>query len=144
MVRRWIPRLVFVGVLAAQLFFLVRAPHDPHKHFAWRPFNESDEWRAEVVRVTVAGARVPVEEPWAGYTWSELVQVRGLAVPRPWKHAASGARSVRVFLGEALDWVAAHTPNDRETLYYEARFEWKHNRRGPFSATLRSRERDVR
>ncbi len=135
-------RLAFLLVVALQLYFLARGTDDPHKHFAWRPFNESDTWSADVVRVTRDGRRVPIEEPWSGYVWSELVRQRGLGVPRGWRHASSGAASTRAFLQEALDWVATHTPDDHETHYLEAEFHYTRNRRGPYSVMLRSVERE--
>ena len=45
-------------------------------------FPESSTWRADVVRVTADGRRVPVEQPWSGYRWDELVPDRGLQLPR--------------------------------------------------------------
>ncbi|MCB9600486.1 MAG: hypothetical protein H6721_27560 [Sandaracinus sp.] len=141
--RRLLPRLFFAVVVVAQVYFVARGTGDPHKHFAWRPFNESDTWSADIVRVTRDGRRVPIEEPWAGYVWGELVRQRGLGVPRGWRHASSGAASTRAFLQEALDWVATHTPNDDETRYLEAEFQFTRNRRGPFTDVLRSVEREV-
>lgn len=141
--RRLLPRLFFAVVVVAQVYFVARGTGDPHKHFAWRPFNESDTWSADIVRVTRDGRRVPIEEPWAGYVWGELVRQRGLGVPRGWRHASSGAASTRAFLQEALDWVATHTPNDDETRYLEAEFHFTRNRRGPFTDVLRSVEREV-
>ena len=142
-VRRLLPRVFFVVVVALQVYFIARGTSDPHKHFAWRPFNESDTWSADVDRITRDGRRIPIEEPWAGYVWGELVRQRGLGVPRGWRHASSGAKSTRAFLQEALDWVATHTPEDRETLYYEAQFHFTRNRRGPYTVVLRSVEREV-
>jgi hypothetical protein len=48
------------------------------------------------------------------------------------------------FLDHALDWVAAHTPNDPETRYLEARVTYFENTRGPHEVVLRSDERDRR
>src|SRR5688572_17761320 len=74
---RWRARLVR-GFVAAVLLghgaLLLRGYADPHKFFAFQPFNESSTWRAEVVRVTADGRRVPIEEPWpGGYEWDELM-----------------------------------------------------------------------
>ena len=33
-------------------------------------FPESSTWRAEILRVTADGQRIPIAEPWAGYRWS--------------------------------------------------------------------------
>lgn len=140
-IRRIGARLVFATVALGQLYFIHRADADPHKHFAFRPFQESDTFRADIVRVTVDGRRVSVREPWAGYRWHDLVRERGLAHPERLSHASSGARSVIAFLDEALDWVAEHTPRDQETLHYAAEVTYFHNRRGPFHVSLRSRAR---
>lgn len=142
-IRRLGARLCFAVVAAGQLYFIHRGDTDPHKHFAFRPFQESDTFRAEIVRVTVDGRRVPVQEPWAGYRWHELVRERGLGHPERLSHASSGARSVIAFLDEALDWVAEHTPRDHDTLHYDAQVTYFHNRRGPFHVSLRSRTRTV-
>ena len=140
-IRRVGARLVFATLALGQLYFIQRGDTDPHKHFAFRPFQESDTFRADIVRVTVDGRRVPVQRPWSGYRWHELVRERGLAHPERLSHASSGARSVIAFLDEALDWVAEHTPRDVETLYYRAEVTYFHNRRGPFQVSLRSRTR---
>lgn len=123
-----LPRLVVVVAVVAQLSFIVRGYSDPHKHFAFQPFNDFDVWRAEVVRVTYRGARVTVERPWAGYSWRRLVGGdRGLDRPALKKPASSGIESTLIFLQQALDFVAAHTPRDRETHHYEATVYYTHN-----------------
>lgn len=62
------------AVLLGQAALLVRGYSDPHKLFAFQPFNESSTWRADVVRVTVDGRRIPIEHEWpGGYRWDELV-----------------------------------------------------------------------
>jgi len=142
-VRRLLPRVFFVVVVLGQLYFIQRGYRDPHKHFAFQPYNESDEYHATVERVTVDGRRVPVTEPYFGYRWHELVRTRGLGFPGRTLHAGSGARAVIAFLDEALDWVADHTPRDRETLYYQARVRYRHNTRGPFVVELQSKRRAV-
>lgn len=142
-IRRLGARLLFATVALGQLYFIQRADADPHKHFAFRPFQESDTFRADIVRVTRDGRRISVRQPWAGYRWGELVRERGLDHPERLSHASSGARSVIAFLDEALDWVAEHTPRDQETHYYAAEVTYFHNRRGPFHVSLRSRTRSA-
>ena len=75
-------------------------------------FPESSTWRADVMRVTADGRRVPVEVPWSGYRWDELVRDRGLRYPAVRHHADAGLDNQLAFLGAALDWVAANTPRD--------------------------------
>ena len=143
---RWRARLVraFVAVvLVGQAALLVRGYADPHKLFAFQPFNESSTWRAEVVRVTADGRRVPIDEPWpGGYDWDELVAWGVLEQPSVLRHAYSGLGASLDFLDEALDWVADHTPEDTETLYLEAVTEGYRNTRGPEVEVLRSEPRE--
>ena len=142
----WRARAVraFVAVvLVGQAILLVRSYWDPHNFFGFQPFNESSTWRADVVRVTVDGRRVPVDEPWpGGYEWNELVGWGVLERPPVLRHAYSGLDSSLDFLDEALDWVADHTPADTETLYLEAVTEGYRNTRGPEVRVLRSEPRE--
>lgn len=143
---RWRARLVrgFVAVvLLGHALLLVRGYSDPHKLFAFQPFNESSTWRADVVRVTVDGRRVPIEEPWpGGYDWDELVRWGVVERPGTMRHAYSGLGASLDFFAESLDWVADHTPDDTETLYLEARTEAYRNTRGPEVLVLRSAARE--
>lgn len=129
-------------VLVGHALLLVRGYDDPHKFFAYQPFNESSTWRADIVRITADGRRVPIEEPWpGGYEWDELIGWRVLERPGVMRHAYSGVGASLDFLDDALDWVADHTPEDAETLYLEATTEAYRNTRGPEVRVLRS---DVR
>lgn len=143
---RWRARLVrcFVAtVLLVQAGLLVRSYRDPHNFFGFQPFNESSTWRADVVRVTTDGRRVPVTEPWpGGYRWNDLVGWGVLEDPAERKHAYSGLDASLDFLDEALDWVADHTPEDRETHHLEATVEGWRNTRGPEVRVLRSDPRE--
>lgn len=139
----WAPRVFFVAAVLAQLFFIHRAYDDPHKRFGFQPYNESDTIQASIVRVTADGRRIPVTRPWFGYRWHRLVRSRGLSRIHRLGHASSGARSVIAFLDAALDWVAEHTPRDRETLYYHARVTYFHNTRGPQTVELESKRRSL-
>jgi hypothetical protein len=135
-------RVVFVGVVAAQVTLLVRGSDEPHPVLAFRMFDESSDWRADIVRVTTDGRRVPIDEPWpGGYRWAALVPDRGLAVPGSEHHADAGVDSTLAFLQSALDWVAANTPADHETRYLEAHVVYDRNAHAQETVTLRSRER---
>jgi hypothetical protein len=134
---------VVVAVVAAQLGFVARGYWADHKPFAYRMFPESSTWRADVVRVTAGGARLPIERPWAGYQWDDLVPGRGLRYPAVRHHADSGLDNQLAFLQAALDWVAANTPRDRETRYLEAKVTSWHNDDAPRVTVYRSGVREV-
>jgi hypothetical protein len=134
-------RVVVVGVVALQLALIARGYWADHKEFAFQMFPESSTWRADVVRVTADGRRVPVEIPWAGYSWDELVPTRGLRYPSARHHADAGLDNQLGFLDAALDWVADNTPRDRETRYLEARVTAWHNDDPARVQVLRSRVR---
>jgi hypothetical protein len=134
-------RVAVVAVVALQLGFVARGYWSDHKEFAFQMFPESSTWRADVVRVTADGSRLPIERPWSGYQWDELVQDRGLRYPAIRHHADAGLANQLAFLDAALDWVAANTPRDGETRYLEARVTSWHNADAPRVEVLRSRVR---
>jgi len=134
-------RAVVVAVVASQLFFVARGYWADHKEFAFQMFPESSTWRADVVRVTADGRRVPVEVPWAGYRWAELVPNEGLSYPSIRRHATAGLDNQLAFLDSALDWVAENTPRDQETQYLEATVTSWHNDDPPRVSVLRSEVR---
>jgi hypothetical protein len=131
-------RVVVVAVVLLQLGLIARGYWADHKEFAFQMFPESSTWRADVVRVTADGRRLPVEQPWAGYRWDELVQGRGLRYPAVRHHADAGLANQLAFLEAALDWVARNTPRDRETRYFEATVTSWHNADAPRIEVLRS------
>jgi hypothetical protein len=135
-------RVVVVAVVVLQLALIARGYWADHKEFAFQMFPESSTWRADVVRVTADGRRVPVERSWSGYRWDELVQDRGLRYPAFRHHADAGLANQLAFLEAALDWVAENTPRDRETRYLEARVTSWHNADPPGLKVLRSRVRE--
>jgi hypothetical protein len=135
-------RVVFVAVLATQVGLAVNGYREPHKYFAFQPFNESSTWQADIVRVTWDGQRIPIDDPWAGYDWNTLVDMNALQNPDGLRHAYMGVGATLDFLDHALDWVAAHTPSDTETRYLEATVTYFENTRGPQQVVLRSDERE--
>jgi hypothetical protein len=120
-------RVVVLVVVVMQLGLMARGYWSDHKEFAFQMFPESSTWRADVVRVTADGRRVPVEVPWSGYRWDELVRDRGLSYPQVRHHADAGLDNQLAFLEAALEWVADNTPRDGETRYLEARVTSWHN-----------------
>jgi hypothetical protein len=131
-------RAAVVAVVALQLGFIVRGYFSDHKEFAFQMFPESSTWRAEVVRVTADGRRVPIEQPWSGYRWEELVPNVGLRYPSVRHHANAGLDNQLAFLDSALDWVATNTPRDGETRYLEATVTAWHNDDPPVEEVFRS------
>lgn len=138
---RWMRRIVVVGLVSVQLAMVVRAYSAPHKEFGFQMFPESSQWQAEIVRVTEDGERIPIGEPWAGYEWRDLVRGRGLTAPWRRQHADAGLDNQLELLTEALDWVAANTPADRETRYLQADVTVWHNLGEPRSIVIRTEER---
>jgi hypothetical protein len=135
-------RVVVLLVVVLQLGLVARGYWSDHKEFAFQMFPESSTWRADVVRVTADGRRVPIEVPWSGYRWDELVQSRGLSYPSVRHHADAGLANQLAFLDAALDWVADNTPRDGETRYLEARVTSWHNADRRRVQVLRSHVRE--
>jgi len=134
-------RVIVAGVVVLQLAFVVRGYSSDHKPFAFQMFPESSTWQADVVRVTADGRRIPVERPWSGYRWDELVPNVGLRYPAVRHHADAGLANQLAFLESALDWVADNTPRDHATRYLEARVTSWHNADPPRTRVIRSHVR---
>ena len=134
-------RVVVLGVVSLQLGLAVAGYWSDHKPFAFQMFPESSTWRADVVRVTSDGRRVPIERPWSGYRWYELAPDRGLQYPSVRQHADAGHANQLAFLESALDWVADNTPRDHDTRYLEATVTSWHNDDPPRTEVIRSRFR---
>jgi hypothetical protein len=134
-------RVIVLAVVAAQLAFVVAGYSNDHKPFAFQMFPEASTWRADVVRVTADGRRVPVTAPWDGYRWNALVGEVGLQNPSVRRHANAGLDSQLAFLRSALDYVASHTPRDHETRYLEATVTAWHNDDPPVVRVYRSAPR---
>ena len=136
-------RVIVLAVVALQVALVIRGYHSDHKEFAFQMFPEASSWRADIVRVTVDERRVPVEIPWAGYTWPELTDAgRRLRYPSVTQHADAGVDNQLAFLESALDWVADNTPRDTETRYYQATVTYWHNDDEPNVVVFRSDERE--
>jgi hypothetical protein len=135
-------RVVVLAVVVLQLGFVVRGYWSDHKPFAFQMFPESSTWRADIVRVAADGRRIPIERPWSGYRWDELVPNAGLRYPAVRHHADAGLANQLAFLESALDWVADNTPRDAETRYLEATVTSWHNADPPRIEVFRSRVRE--
>jgi hypothetical protein len=134
--------VVVVAVVGLQIGLVARGYWSDHKEFAFQMFPESSTWRAEVVRVTADGRRLPIERPWFGYRWDELVNDRGLSDPAIRHHADAGLENQLAFLQAALDWVATNTPRDAKTQYLEATVTSWYNDDAPRVEVMRSRVRE--
>lgn len=129
---------IVVVALLVHATLLVRGGSDPHKLFGFRPFNESDTWQAEIVRVLTDGERRPIDDGTWAYEWNQLVGTSKLQNPQHLRHASGGADATIDFLQRALDWIVDHTPDDPDTDHPEARVVVYRNTRGPEVHVLRS------
>lgn len=121
-------RAVAIAIVAIQLFLVVRAYSADHAFFGFQMFPESSEWRAVIERELADGTRIDVRQPWPGtYRWGDLVAGRGLDVPFRRHHADAGLSSTLHFFSEALEWVAANTPEDEQTVRLVASVTVWHN-----------------
>lgn len=134
---------MLAGTLLVHGSLLVRGASDPHKLFGFRPFNESDTWQADIVRVHADGIRVALDDGTWQYDWDELVGAPKVQHLDRLRHAAAGARASVDFLQRALDWAVAHIPEDPDTVALEATVTVFHNTRGPQVVVLRSVDRQV-
>ncbi|RMH78791.1 MAG: hypothetical protein D6683_07150 [Actinomyces sp.] len=141
--RRRLAAVTLVGAVAVHLALIVNGGADPHKRFGFRPFEDSDVWQAEIVRVTADGRRLPVDDGTWVYDWNELVGVGSLASPWRPGHARGGARAIVDLLDRALDWVVRHIPDDPDTVRLEARVTVIHNRHDPRVIILTGDERET-
>lgn len=138
--RRYTARAFCAVVLGTQLYFVLRAYHDPLKHFGFQPFSESTTWSAQIDAVGADGTRHDMVEGFAGYRWDDLVRDR-VNAPSRRRHASSGIGATLYFLQHALDYVADRTPGDTTTRYLEARVRFRKNRGPEEQVTLRSHAR---
>jgi hypothetical protein len=136
-------RAVVITVVALQIAFIARGYFSGHKEFAFQMFSESTDWRADIVRVTSDGDRIPIDAPWDGYQWSSLVRARALSDPAARHHADAGIDNQLAFLRESLAYVATHTPRDVQTQYLEARVTYWKNAHPAAHVVVRSPRREV-
>jgi hypothetical protein len=133
-----VAKIVLVGALTVHGVLLVRGESDPHKLFGFRPFNESDSWRFDVVRVHADGSRHPVGDGTWAYEWNELIGANKLLGEGRLRHASAGAPASVDFLERALDWAVSNIPDDEDTVALEAEVTIYRNGRGPDEIELRS------
>lgn len=140
--RRFVAAGVFVGALLLHALLLVRGGSDPHKLFGFRPFNESDVWQAEIVRIHADGSRHAVDDGTWQYDWDQLVGVPKLQGLGGFRHAAAGAPASIDFLDRAMDWVLENIPDDPDTVALEATVTVIHNAGSAEELVLRTDEAD--
>jgi hypothetical protein len=125
---RWGRRVVALGIVVAQVFFVVRAYSADQAFFGFQMFPESSDWQATIERELPDGRRVDVREEWTGgYEWADLVVGRSLQYPFARHHATAGLDSTLHFFEESLHWVAANTPDDTEAVRLVATVTSWHN-----------------
>ncbi len=114
---RWVPRVVALGIVLTQIFFVVRAYSADQAFFGFQMFPESSSWQATIERELADGTRVDVRDEWTGgYEWGALVRGRGLQRPFRRHEASAGLDSTLGFFEASLDWVARNTPRDTEAV----------------------------
>lgn len=139
--RRRLAVVTFVSALALHAAFIVQGGSDPHKRFGFRPFNDSDEWQVDIVRVTADGESLPITDGTWAYEWNELVGAKKLLSPWRSHHASGGAAGTIDLLDKALDWVVENIPDDPDTVRLDATVTVVHNRDDPRVTMLRGAQR---
>jgi hypothetical protein len=132
-------RAAAIAIVSAQLVLIVRAYLAPIDTFGFQMFPESSQWEADIFRVLADGSRIDVREPWPGdYRWEAMVDARGLGAASARHHADAGLAATLRLLDAALDWVAANTPDDHETVRLVAVVTLVDNGRSPTEVVLES------
>jgi hypothetical protein len=128
--------------LAVQAYLIATAGARPDRALGFRMFAESGTVRLHVERVLDDGGMIPIggDGEWeardcAGephrFAWGRMV-----GYPAPWAldqelHSPYGADAGAAEARAALEWVAAHTPEDCQTLALRARVEVRRNGGAP-------------
>jgi hypothetical protein len=137
-------RAVVIGWIVVSLAAIVAGYRGTSPVLAWQMFPEASRWQASIVRVTADGHRIDVREPWpGGYRWAELVDEPRLRDPFSEHDASYGIAATLDLFRQALDWVAAHTPRDDETVWLEATVTYRHNADPPLTVVLTSTPRSA-
>lgn len=142
--RRTTAKIVLVGAVLLHAGLIVRSQWDPHKLFGFQPFDESDTWQVELVRVLDDGSEVPIGDDSWTYDWNELVGPGGLQYPGGMRHASAGVPENVDFLQRAMDWVLDHIPDDDDTVALEATVTSYHNSHGPTVEVIRKEREPAR
>lgn len=145
-------RVVFVVLfLGLQLGLVLTADLRPDRIFSFRMFNESSQLKFELYR-EIRGRRgrprrVPVTDGvWqarnkagtlAEFRWADRVRYGSLSRPSVFKHTPYGLDAQLFRLQKALDDVAAHIPDDSDTLALIAVVDKKKNGRDAGTVTMR-------
>jgi hypothetical protein len=124
--------------LAVQAGLIATAGGRPDRALGFRMFAESGTVQLHVERVLDDGGLIPIggDGAWeardcAGelhrFEWGRMV-----GYPAPWAlerelHAPYGADAGAAQARAALEWVAAHTPDDCQTLAFRARVDVRRN-----------------
>ena len=148
-------RVIFVVLfLGLQLGLVLTAQQRPDRTFAFRMFNESSSLKFELYREVKARRgrrRIPVPDGnWqartpagsvAEFHWTSRVRYASLTRPSQFVHAPYGLDAQLFRLQKALDDVAAHIPEDAETLALIAVVDTLKNGRDAGRVTMRGAKR---
>ncbi len=136
-------RVVFACVVLASVGAVVAGQVGTSRLFAWQMFPETSTRHAEIVRITASGEAIDIDEPWpGGYRWSELVAGTGMENVTDPGPASYGVAVTTDRLQRTIDWVAANTPEDTETVRIRATLWTSHNGRAGTATILESVARE--
>jgi hypothetical protein len=147
-------RVAFAAVwLAGQVALIVTAARRPDHMFGFRMFPEASTMQVHLARITAAGELPAPGGEWSArdasgqlrhFSWHDRVRDPVLAAIDARVFASYGADTQLARLGQALDDVADHVPEDAETVRLVARVTVWHNGRDPVLSTLESHTREAR
>jgi len=146
--------LTFSGAyLGLQIFLIINAHFQTDKRFGFWMFAESSRYRAILYRELGDGTwewarygqwTTPVPgNRMLTYHWDYFVRDFRLNGLDRWKRAKTGFGVTTNYLHRALDYVAEHTPNDRETVRLILKLEYRIAGGPEQEAILMSRVRDL-
>jgi hypothetical protein len=141
-------RLFVAAWLAAQATLVATAGLRADHAYGFRMFEESSTVELRLSRELDDGGLLPIDDDWEArdctgalhhFSWSERVRLPaperlGLALPAPYGAGAAEAQA-----RAAVAWVAAHTPDDCQTLGFRAELRLRRNglELQPISFTVR-------
>jgi hypothetical protein len=144
-------RVAFAAVwLAGQAALVVTASRRPDGIFGFRMFPEASTMQVRLARITAAGEVAAPGGEWSArdasgqlrhFSWRDRVRDPVLSSLDARVFASYGSETQLARLGQALDDVADHVPEDAETERLVAHVTVWRNGRDPVTSTLESHAR---